>query len=919
VALAPGARLGSYEVIAPIGAGGMGEVYRARDTRLKRDVAIKVLPESFAQDPDRLARFRREAELLASLSHANIAAIYGLEQADGVTALVLELIEGETLADLISRGPLPPLEAMPIVRQLVDALEAAHEKGVIHRDLKPANIKITPDGAVKVLDFGLAKLAPIEVESAQAGGMNALSMSPTLSIHATYAGVILGTAAYMSPEQAKGRTVDKRSDVWSFGCVLFETLTGRRPFEGEDVADTIAFVLTKEPDWSLLPAHVPSAIQLLIRRCLEKDRRRRIADISTVRFVLDESTSVPSAEPAVAAAATGATPPTPRWHRLATYTAILAAGVLVTAAAAWIIARSNERTPQVSRFAIVPAAAQALNLSAPDRAIAISPDGSHIVYRGGAGNAGAGQMLVRAIDQLEPRPIAGISGFRDPFVSPDSRWIGFFTADGIRKVPITGGPSIFLSGTQGASRGASWGPDDTIVFATATTGLMSVPAAGGEPRVLTKPDTAHGETGHFFPSVLPGGAAVLFTIAAPQLENSQVAVLDLKTGQRKILIRGGSQAEYVDTGHLVYAAAGSLRAVRFDLKRLEVVSDPVPVVEQVLTTATSGEASFALSRTGTLLLVPGGVAGVEGAQRSLVWVNRQGKEEAIKAPPRSYTYPRLSPDGSRVAIDIRDQENDIWIWDLARETLTRLTFDPSTDSYPVWTPDSRRVVFASQRAGAANLYWQAADGTGTVERLTTTPNIQNPTSISHDGMRLVFFEIVPKTGADLYLLPLQGERRATPLVQTTFNERNAEISPDGAWIAYESIKSGQFQIYVQPFPNVDGGHWQVSTSAGSTRPLWARSGRELFYLSGDGTLTTVPVRTVGSTFSAGNPSKVFDTKYYGNASGTSGRTYDVSADGQRFLMIKDAPAVDQPSSATPASMIVTLNWTEELKRLSPAK
>jgi serine/threonine-protein kinase len=915
--LTPGTRLGSFEILEAIGAGGMGEVYRARDTRLKRDVAIKVLPESFAQDPDRLARFRREAELLASLSHANIAAIYGLEQAEGVTALVLELIEGETLADLIARGPLPPLEAMPIVRQLVDALEAAHEKGVIHRDLKPANIKITPDGAVKVLDFGLAKLAPIEVESAQAGGMNALSMSPTLSIHATYAGVILGTAAYMSPEQAKGRSVDKRSDVWAFGCVLFETLTGRRPFEGEDVADTIAFVLTKEPNWSLLPAHVPPSIQLLLRRCLEKDRKRRIADISTVRFVLDEPTSV-SAEP-VAAAAAGATPPIPRWRRLATYTAILAASVLVTAAGAWMIASANERTPQVSRFAIVPAAAQALNLSAPDRAIAISPDGSHIVYRGGPGNAGGGLMLVRAIDQLDPRPIAGISGFRDPFVSPDGRWIGFFAQDGMRKVPITGGPSIFLCPTQGASRGASWGPDDTIVFATTgTTGLMSVHAAGGEPRVLTKPDPVHGEVGHLFPSVLPGGAAVLFTITAPQLENSQVAVLDLKTGQRKILIRGGSQAEYVDTGHLVYAAAGSLRAVRFDLKRLEVVSDPVPVVEQVLT-ATSGEASFALSRTGTLLYVPGGLAGVQGAPRSLVWVNRQGKEDAIKAPLRPYTYPRLSPDGSRLAIDIRDQENDIWIWDLARETLTRLTFDPSSDSYPVWTPDSRRVVFASQRAGASNLYWQAADGTGTVERLTTNPNTQNPTSISHDGMRLVFYEIVPKTGADLYLLPLQGERRAMPLVQTTFTERNAEISPDGGWIAYESNKSGQFQIYVQPFPNVDAGHWQVSTSGGSTRPLWARSGKELFYLSGDGTLTTVPVRTVGSTFSAGNPSKVFDTKYYGTGSGTGGRTYDVSADGQRFLMIKDAPTTDQQPGATPASMIVSLNWTEELKRLSPAK
>ncbi len=921
IMLTAGTRLGPYEVQSAIGAGGMGEVYRARDTRLKRDVAIKVLPEGVAEDPDRLGRFQREAELLATLNHPNIAAVYGLEKDRGITAIVLELVDGETLAEAIARGPIAVGDALAIVRQVAAALEAAHEKGVIHRDLKPANIKVTPDGTVKVLDFGLAKF--IEAGGAGTaggpGGLGALTMSPTLSVHATYAGVILGTAAYMSPEQAKGRLVDKRSDVWSLGCVLYEMLTGRRPFEGEDIADTIAYVLTKEPDWSLLPADVPPAIRTLLRKCVEKDRKKRIADVSTVQFILDEPASIATSPGVPPVAATIPAPST--WRRFATYAAVLLAGIAATAMAAWGMATLNERPPQVSRFAIVPPAAQPLNANAPDRAVTISPDGTHVLYRAGLGTGGAGQLVVRAIDQLDARGLSGITAFREPFVSPDGRWIGFHPRGEIRKVAITGGPAITLCRTSGAPRGSSWGPDDVIIFATddASTGLMSVPAAGGEPKVLTKPNGARGEGDHIFPFVLPGGKAVLFTIATPgQVETSQIAVLDLNTGRIKILVRGGSQAEYVETGHLVYAAAGTLRAVRFDLKRLEVVSDPVPVLEQVLTVP-GGETSFAISRTGTLVYVPGGIAGGQGAQRSLLWVNRQGREEPIKAPTRAYTYPRLSPDGTRVAIEIRDQENDIWIWTLARETLTRLTFDPGLDNFPVWTPNSQRVVFASPRNGPPNLFWQAADGTGAVERLTTSPNQQEPTSISPDGLRLALRDTGPKTGADINLLTFEGQRRVEPLIQTTFAERNAEISPDGRWLAYESNESGQYQIYVRPFPKVEGGRWQVSTTGG-TRPLWARNGRELFYLDeSGGKLMAVPVQTAGATFSQGNPGKVFDTRYYGPGSGNSGRTYDVSSDGQRFLMIKENAAFEQSSNATPASMVVVLNWFEELKRLAPAK
>jgi len=914
-----GFRLGSYEVLAPLGSGGMGEVYRATDPRLKRDVAIKVLPGDVADDVDRLARFRREAELLASLNHTNIAAIYGLEQVDRLTAIVLELVEGETLAEQIARGPIATGDAVPIMRQIAEALEAAHDKGVIHRDLKPANIKVTPDGTVKVLDFGLAKLAPVEGDSGKTSGVAALSMSPTLSIHATYAGVILGTAAYMSPEQAKGRTVDKRSDVWAWGCVFYEALTGRRPFEGEDVADTIAFVLTREPDWSLLPAQVPPSIQLLLRRCLEKDRKRRIADISTARFVLDEPTSV--AGTASFAVPPVVTSPVSMWKRAAAYTAAVVAGALATAVVAWTVMISRERTAQVSRFTIVPPPTATLNTAAPDRPIAISPDGSHIIYRAGVGTQGAGQMVVRAIDQLDGRTIAGVQGFREPVLSPDGRWIAFQPRAELRKVSITGGPSILLCAVKGAPRGASWGANDTIVFATddTSTGLMSVPAAGGEPRMLTKPDPTHGEGDHVFPSMLPGGTAVLFTITAPgQTETSQVAVLDLRSGRWKILIRGGSQAEYVESGHLVYAAAGSLRAVRFDLKRLEVLSDPIPVVEDVRTVQ-GGEASFAVSRTGTLVYVPGGVNGGQGAQRSFVWVNRQGREEPIKAPLRAYTYPRLSPDGSRLAIDVRDQDNDIWIWDFARDTLTRLTFDPAADQFPIWTPDSRAIIFASSRAGIPNLYRQSADGTGQVERLTTAPVPQLPTSIAPDGKRLVLNEAnVGRSGLDLSLLALQGQPRSEPLIQTMFTERNAEISADGRWIAYESDESGRFEVYVRPFPNVESGRWQISTNGG-TRPLWARSGRELFYLDRMGPLMLVTVQATDTTFRAGNPVKLFDTRYFGIGSGNSGRTYDVSPDGQRFLMIKETVPTDQGSTAQAAGMVVVLNWIEELKRLVPAK
>jgi Tol biopolymer transport system component len=512
-------------------------------------------------------------------------------------------------------------------------------------------------------------------------------------------------------------------------------------------------------------------------------------------------------------------------------------------------------------------------------------------------------------------PFRGIDNAWFPFISPDGHWVGFF-ADGangeLKKVAITGGSPIPLCRFQGTARGASWGTDDTIVFATndSTTGLMSVSAGGGEPKVLTRPDAAHGEQDHLFPVWLPDRRSVLYTIATESsIENANVAVLDLGTGQSTTLIRGGSDAEYVHTGHLVYASAGTLRAVRFDPTRRSVLSDPVPVVEQILMLE-SGAADFRISEQGTLAYVPGGRGGAMGPVRSIVWVHRQGGEEPIGAPPRTYAVPRLSPDGTRVALDIRDQERDIWIWDFGRKTLTRLTTKPIGDDVPVWTPDGRRIAYSSGIGGARNLFWQAADGTGAAERLTTSPSPHVPTSFSPDGKALIFTEVNSKTGTDLMQLRLDGAPKAEPLIQTPFLETAADISPDGRWITYQSNESGRPEVYVRPFPKVDGGRVQISTGGGS-KPAWSRNGRELYFLAPNTAMMVVPVQT-SPTFTPGNASKLFDGPWFAQ---TAGRTYDVSPDGQRFLMIKDATA--DSTLALPINVVV--HWTEELKARVPSK
>jgi serine/threonine-protein kinase len=902
VRFAPGTRLGPYEITAWLGAGGMGEVYRAHDTTLNRDVAVKVLLASVADDPDRLVRFTREARLLASLNHTHIAQVYGFEDAGGIRALIMELVEGPTLADRIDRGALPVDEALPIAKQIAEALEAAHEVGIVHRDLKPANIKVRPDGTVKVLDLGLAKaLETSGVASADA------TISPTTMSLQTEAGIRLGTAPYMAPEQARGRIVDRRADVWAFGCVLYEMLAGTRAFRGEDVTETIVAVLSQEPDWLALPAAAAPLRPLLVR-CLKKDPKQRAQAIGDVRVQLDELLA-PASGPSIVHAAPIA-PASPR--RLALAIAGLAAAAAIGALATWLLTRPAAQAPAVpARFEIVPPAAHPLERIFTYRNVAISPDGRHVAYR-----AGQGQLIVRGIDSLDARALDGIAGAGAPFFSPDGQSIGFFDGAGLKRVAVAGGPAITIVSGYMVPRGASWGDDGRIVFGSydTATGLLRVPASGGEPEVLTTPDEKDGRD-HWYPSVLPGGRSVLLTLnrPGPNPREQYVAALDLETGRVKPLIRGG-HPEYVDTGHLLYASADTLFAVRFDLARLEVLGDPVPVVEGVATHF-SGAADFAVSRRGTLVYAP---RSAQQGPRSLVWVDRQGRETPTGAPIRNYRSLRLSPDGTRVAVAIEDQQTDIYLWNLARETLAPLTSGPGDKRRPVWTADGRRLVFSA----AGGLMAQAADGTGAPVSVATGLD-QAPAYVAPDGTGILGQEFSPQTSGDIVWFPLgspsagpgptSGASPATAsrLVATTFNEMFPDVSPNGRYMAFQSDESGRPEIYIRPFPRVVDGGWRVTTRGG-TYPLWAPDGRELFYRDPAGVLMSVPVDIAGSTFTSGNPSALFELPYHLPG---SPRDYDVAPDGKRFLVLKPQAADSRPPA--PATLVVVLNWFEELKSRVP--
>jgi len=897
--LVPGTKVGPYEVTAPLGAGGMGEVYQATDTNLKRAVALKVLPAAVASDPDRLARFQREAEVLASLNHPHIAAVYGLERGEGHTAIVMELVEGPTLAERLERGPLQVGEALDVARQVAEALEAAHEHGIVHRDLKPANIKVRPDGTVKVLDFGLAKA----VEPARAVTAVA-SQLPTITTPAmTQMGMILGTAAYMSPEQARGRPVDHRTDIWAFGCVLYEMLTGRLAFEAEDVSLTLARVLERDVDLSLLPPSIPARVRHVLRLCLSKDIRQRVQAIGDVRLALEGAFERPS-EVGVAAA------PTAR-RAAPLVLAVAVAGVVVGGLTALALLRQPSTSPRVTRFELGLPAADSLFVSQGTSDVAISPDGTQVVYSA----LRRRQWYIQLINQLEPTPLAWPRGAANPFFSPDGQWVAFNDTDDdtIKRMAIGGGPLTLVGRVEAAGlRGASWGEDGTIVFGrTDNSGLWRIPAAGGQAAEFTKLEGPGYR--HLWPYVLPGGAGVLFTIWSPS-GGSQIAVADPRTGQHRVLLSGGGAPRYLRSGHIVYRTGGlegTLAAAGFDLATLAVTSKAVPMVEGVVSKP-FGATSYDISRDGSLVYAAGRAP---SNLRELVWVDRKGSETPLGAPARAYQYPRISPDGTRVALDVRDQDADIWIWDIARRTLTRLTFDPASDEYPVWTPDSRTILFGSGPANGQNIFWQSADGTGSPTRLSQSPNDQDPATVTPDGSVLLFRDTdIQRRTADIrsLRLPLMPAGptlpEVKPVVVTRFDERNPEVSPDGRWLAYESDESGQFEVYVRPFPDVDSGKWQVSTQGGRAA-LWSRDGSELFFLSNtDNTISSVRLGT-GTTWTNAPPVEIVKADYFHPTAG--GRAFDVAADGQRFLFIKN------PEASRDTSVVVVQNWHEEVKRLVP--
>jgi Tol biopolymer transport system component len=864
-----GQTLSHYRVTAALGAGGMGEVYRATDTTLGRDVAIKVLPPEVAQDPERLGRFKREAHLLASLNHPHIAAIYGLEEADGKPFLALELVEGEDLKERLERGAIPVDEALEIARQIAEALEEAHNKGIVHRDLKPANVTLTPEGKVKVLDFGLAKAW--SGDGGSGGSSMDLSQSPTLARTGTLAGVILGTAAYMSPEQASGKVVDKRADIWSFGVVLFETLAGAPLFTGETASEVMASVIKEEPAWDRLPAECPPAITKLLRRCLGRRPRERLQDIGDARLEIEEALHAPAAD----ADAPGPTRVRPRWTWAAGGVVV---GALLAGLAAWSLEpAAAPRHP--AHLAVPLPESGALEGARGTSALALSPDGTSLVYVGRAG--ATSRLFLRPMNQFEPRPMAGTEGADGPVFSPDGQWVAFFAAGELRKVAVAGGPVTTLAEAP-AGLGASWGPDDVIIYCPDGwgRGLWRVPAGGGVAEALTRPDPKTGESRHALPHHLPGGEVILFaSFKGPSPANASLEALSLRTGQRHVLVQGATQGRYVAPGRLVYASGGALLVAPFDRTRLAVTGPALPVLEGVLNDSVSGSAHFGVAADGTLAYVP---AATLHDERTLVAVDRSGVARPLTDARHPYEDMDLSPDGSRLALTIEGPSWGIWILELERGTLTRLTLE-NDNRDPRWTPDGRRVVYTSFRNGRYGIYQKAADGSGPEEQLTTGEYTQGPESWSPDGREMTFGQWSPETQSDLWVLPRPDGAPGEPrlLVGTRFSEGGSIFSPDGGWLAYESPESGRFEVYVQPYPG-PGGRVQVSTDGGEG-PIWAPNGRELFYRSGD-KMMVVPIETKPS-FKAGSPRELFEGRYL-----HTGQDYDVSPAGDVFYLIQEGPA-----------------------------
>ena len=886
ISLESGQKLAHYEILEPIGKGGMGEVFRAKDGKLGRDVAIKVLPEEFARDAERLARFKREAKVLASLNHPNIAAIYGLERSGDTHYLVLELVPGETLAERIARGPIPVDEAVRIAMKIAEALEEAYEHGIVHRDLKPANVKITPDDEVKVLDFGLAKAFVADHDTPEAAG----SMSPTITRDATRAGVIMGTAAYMSPEQAKGKRVGRRADIWAFGAVLYEMLTGRRAFIGEDVSDTLAAVLRAEPDWDLLPAKIDGALGNILRLCLTKDVKLRARDIGDVRLAMDGAFETPRRASEPGAPASRALP----W-----VAAVVAS--LVTGLAAWSLMRSEPAAPEPTRRFAITLPPEAELSRTGGTFFAISQDGSDLVYIG-EGEAGR-QLFRRSMHQLDVVPIQDTLQPSRPFFSPDGAWLGFFTVQGLEKISLAGGPAVPICDDPicgRGNRGGAWTLDERIVIGSNEGGLSIVAADGGAPEPLTA--AAEGK-GHWYPAVLPNGSGVLFTSSSSGAfyRGARMALYDFESEEFRELL-DGAFPRFAE-GHILFAREDSLWAVPFDQDALELTGDPFFVQEDVARPNTTVQ--FQVAQNQTLVYMP---ASAGGPAPIPVWVDRRGRVEPLPGiSGGSYRSLRLSPDGTRLALEELQTPTDLWIYDVARGTLSRLTTDPATESSPLWTPDGERVVFGSDRENSRGLYSRQADGTGDAERLTTVDYTRRlrPHSWSSDGTMLLFSTGGSRTTWDIGFLSMAGESSPRFLIQTEMVERHPAVSPDGRWIAYTSELSGEPEVYVERFPDL--GDRRLISTDGGTMPLWSPDGRELFYMTPDDAKLMVVSIDSETRFKAGAPEVLFEGNFF-RLGGL--RSYDVTPDGQRFVILS-RDGTDTTKNVAPPSLVVVQNWLAE--------
>jgi len=899
-----GTKLSHYEITSHLGTGGMGEVYQATDGKLGRSVAIKLLPEAFSKDAERVGRFEREARVLASLNHPGIAAIYGVEESGGRKYLVMELVPGQTLAERIKLGSIPVPEALGMAIQIAEALEGAHEKGVIHRDLKPANVKITPDGKVKVLDFGLAKAYETETSNAS------VSNSPTLSLAATQQGMILGTAAYMSPEQAKGRAVDKRTDIFAFGCVLYEMLSGKPAFEGDDVPEILGAVLKSEPIWTQLPENLPSGIRDLLRLCLEKNARNRRSDATDVRLDIVQALKEPAA-----AASAAQIPKRPFWKRALP---VVASVVFASLAAlvAWH-AKPAPAAPAIVRFPFtLPDGQEFTNTGR--QLLSIAPDGSQFVYV--ANQRLYLKPLRESTSTFIPGTEVGGSGVLNPVFSPDGGSLAFYSAAdaSLRRIAVSGGASVLISAMD-SPMGMSWGSDNEILVGQAAKGIIRISANGGKPETIVS--VKQGEVAHG-PQMLPGGDAVLFTLATGAIaasdrwDKAQIVVQTLKSGDRRVVVEGGSDARYLATGHLIYRFANTLLAVPFDVKRLAVTGGPVSVVEgvRVANVGTTGTSQFSISENGSLVYVPGRAGGVD--KSTLALVDRNGNAKPLGLPALLYSHPRISPDGKHLAFSTNDgKEDSVWIYDLDGKTaMRRLTFTGG-NTLPIWSADSQRVLFRSDREGDQGLFWQRADGTGVAERVTKPDKelpSHTPDSWAPDGQTFSFY--AGKGGDGSVWTYSLRDKKASLFADAPAWQQSSSFSPDGRWIAYLSEDGGR-NVIVEPFPPT-GAKFLITKDRG-THPVWSPDGKELFFMNdmNNGQLFSVAIRTQ-PTFTFGNP-VALPIKGFSQRNG-SYRDYDITPDGKQFLVMLPPDASARDASQAPQIQVV-LNWTEELKQRMSAR